>query len=243
MSSNNLPFEAYSGRRVRIVHTTKAAYKSLVGCEGVVESGSTGSLGVRLDNQINSASSKGLFWFRKHELKLIDETYLAERDMQKALDRPDEFDYIAKVVLLEDNTKKEYQFAMYVEDYVELHRYNNILEPDQMVVVPVKKDGVTRFVVGVVTDVYPVPDNMSSEHPYSEVIGVVNADRYTDKLRRIQKESELIEIRKALETQLTKLAEERRTSSHYEHVIATMYPDNAELRELLDKMKEIENNL
>lgn len=238
----NLPFDAYSGRRVRIVHTNKAAYAKLVGCEGIVESGGS-SLGVRIDGCTNTASSKGLFWFRRHEVKIVDDSYAAEMNMLRGVDRPQGFDYIADVVLLEDNSKKEYQFAMYLEDYIELHRSGSKVDPDQMVVVPVTKDGQTRIVVGVVKDVHPAPENMTSEHPYKEVIGVVFSDRYTEKLRRIQKEAELTQLRNQIESELHKLAEERRTASHYEHVIATMYPGNPVLSELVGKMKEIEQSM
>lgn len=237
----------YQGLRVMVVNVSKNAYRGLAGAEGTVEVANNGSLGVRLDNYTNVASSKGIFWFKKHEVKIIEAEYLLEEEIQKSMKEQQGYSFVAKVKLLEDQSASEYWFALYTSDYMNLKRTAGKVNPGQLVVVN-PRNYKTR-VLGELVDVICVEDpehpgtlNPAAKdiRPTAEVIGVVVMERFAATLRDIERQKEIATIRQELDRELDKLAKERRDSSHYAHVISTMYPGNETLMALLDRLKDLE---
>ena len=251
MSSNkHLASQEYQGRRVKVKHSDKYSYRGLIGAEGTVEVANNGSVGVRLDNYTNHASNKGIFWFKKTDLKIVDAEYLLEEEIQKSMYTSQDHSFIANVVLLNDDSQKEYSFAMYTDEYVllELDK-DGVVVPGQLVVVNPRN--YNRRVLGKIVSAHCVedPDHPGSVnpevrdiHPTAEVVGVVSMHRFNNKLLDMERKKQMIDVQQRLDQELEKLSKERRDSSHYEHVINTMYPGNETLISLLQKLQDLEGN-
>ena len=81
-------YEEYQNQRVKVTYTEKRKYReeNIVGRYGQVIKTTSGSIAVRIDGMCNTASSNGLYWFKRSELDL-SLIHISEPTRQAALSR------------------------------------------------------------------------------------------------------------------------------------------------------------
>lgn len=217
----------YLNKRVTIKHTDKVAYlkEKLIGKCGVIIRTSSDDFGVLIDGKTNKASSYGVYWFNKDEIKFIKNE---SEDIKM-----EGFNYVAIVKLVEDYHKKDYAFALYDEDM------GLITQKDTMVVVNAR--GKNNRILGVVQNVMSVEDFYSIDKNKgtqitAEVVGIVNMNGYiareNEKIRLAELEKKKAAIEKELEAEINK-----RKSVEYYEAMAEKYSDNPKLAELVAELK------
>ena len=219
-------------KRVEIKNSDKVIYikDKIIGKCGTVMMTSGSSIGVLVDGMKNSASSYGVYWFERNEIKIIKNE---SEDIKM-----EGFKNIAIVNLLEDYNKKNYAFALYDEDFDYLCHINR---PDALVVV--NANGKDNRLLGVVKDVLTVEDYYSIDANRgrkitAEVVGIVNMNGYIareeEKVRLAELEKKKAAIEKELEAEINK----RKSVEYYEEM-AKKYADNPKLAELVAELKNL----
>lgn len=230
---DNLRYEDYLGKRVKIQHTSTQSYlrkyPNFIGSCGLVVNSSSGAIGVRVDGMYNQASANGVFWLHKSDLKVMYDEM--ENTMLK------NYKYVAIVNLLNDHNKKDYGFALFESeaDYVFLTEEPTTQKEKCLVVVNPRNCGSREL--GYVKDIIPV-ENYKGSTPTAEVVGVVNLDEYW---KRVEEEKRQIEIKKQkakIEKELDAEINKRKTVEYYEKM-ASQYSDNPRLAELVAQLKEL----
>lgn len=230
---DNLRYEDYLGKRVKIQHTSTQSYlrkyPNFIGSCGLVVNSSSGAIGVRVDGMYNQASANGVFWLHKSDLKVMDDEM--ENTMLK------NYKYVAIVNLLNDHNKKDYGFALFESeaDYIFLTEEPTTQKEKCLVVVNTRNCGSREL--GYVKDIIPV-ENYKGSTPTAEVVGVVNLDEYWKRVevekRQIEIEKQKAKIEKELDAEINK----RKTVEYYEKM-ASQYSDNPRLAELVAQLKEL----
>lgn len=228
--------EKYMNKRVTIKYTNKLPYikEGVVGMCGVVTRTSSKDLGVLIDGKTNKASSYGIYWFNKDEVKIIKD----EKDESEDI-KMEGFKNIAIVNLLEDYNKKDYAFALYDEDIDVL----NSIQHNYPALVVVNASGKDNRILGIVKKIMRVEDYYSIDANRgrkitAEVVGFVNMDRYIareeEKVRLAELEKKKAAIEKELEAEINK-----RKSIEYYEAMAKEYADNPKLSELVAELKSL----
>ena len=232
--------EYVEGLRVRIVGSTKPSYKNLglLRREGTVKCVSSKQIGVVVDDCPNNSSRYGVFWFRRSELKIIDEKYVEQKEIRKMSNKvANDYRYVASVRLL--NNKAVYDFALFDEDYDMLEQDTDLsIIPGQLVVVnPVSS---TNTVLGEVVSVSE--RTADSTNCTAEVVGVVLMDRYRRKVEEARIQVAMETTRKEIDAELERLSKASRSSQYYSQFVS-MYPENEGLKKLVDSLKELEQSI
>ena len=171
----------YINNRVKICNSSKPTYLKigLINTFGTAVQIAGSDIGVRIDGLKNTASAKGLFWFKEDDLELLyDKNNISEGNEMK------NFKYVAVVRLLEDFNQKDYCFALYEEDY------SLITSENTMVVVNARNKN--RRILGIVKNIIPV-EEYNGANITAQVVAVVNEDNYN---ARIAEEERLKDIAK-----------------------------------------------
>lgn len=219
-------------KRVEIKYSNKVIYikDKIIGKRGIVTMTSGSSIGVLIDEMKNSASSHGVYWFERNEIKII-------KDESEEI-KMEGFKNIAIVNLLEDYNKKDYAFALYDEDFEALCHSNC---RDALAVV--NANGKDNRVLGVVKDVMTVEDYYSIDKNKgrkitAEVVGIVNMNGYIAREAEKVRLAELAKKRAAIEAELEKEINKRKSVEYYEEM-AKKYADNPKLAELVAELKNL----
>lgn len=219
--------EDFIGKYVRIMYTNKTTYmkEGVVGLCGKVDRVSSGSVGVLIDGVRNEASSYGVYWFKKEELKILEKE--SEELMMKG------YNEVAIVNLVEDYNKKDYGFALYDYESKQLVGKENAL----VVVNPCNKD---KRALAVVKEVVPVEEYVkTTRHAITaQVVGVVDMDGYTARVNEEIRLKELAEKKAAIERELEAEINKRKSVEYYEEM-AKKYADNPKLAELVAELKDL----
>ena len=225
--------EKYMNKRVKIKYTNKLHYvkDNVVGMCGVIARITSNDLGVLIDGKKNKASSYGVYWFHKDEVKIIKDNKIESEEIKM-----EGFKDVAIVNLLEDYNKKDYAFAIYEED---LELFNEHKLEDMLVVV--NANGKNNRLLGTVKDIVPIEDYYAVDKNRgiritAEVVGVVNMDghiaRENEKIRLEELAKKKAAIEKELEAEINK-----RKSIEYYEAMAKEYSDNPKLAELVAELK------
>ena len=222
----------YMDKRVKIKNSNKVIYikdKIIDKC-GTVIMTSGSSIGVLVDGMKNSASTYGVYWFDRNEIKII-------KDESEDI-KMEGYKNIAIVNLLEDYNKKDYAFALYDEDFEVLCHLNC---GDALAVV--NANGKDNRVLGIVKDVMTVTDYYAIDKNKgrkitAEVVGIVDMSGYiareAEKVRLAELEKKKAAIEKELEAEINK-----RKSIEYYEAMAKEYSDNPKLAELVAELKNL----
>lgn len=214
-----LDYDDYLDKRVEVIVADRIQkYHKLLYMKGTVTRVSSGNIGVTMDEEVNDASQYGVFWFKRHELRILE-----DEDMKG-------YNYVAIVNLLEDYNKKNYSFALFDED-------EKLIGGEGHLVV-VNTRGKDR-VLGTIKDIMPV--EMYNERPdrvtiTAQVIGVVNMDRYITHVEEEKRLKELAKKKLEIEKELEKEINKRKSVEYYE-AMAEKYSDNPKLAELVKELK------
>lgn len=230
---DNLRYEDYLGKRVKIQHTSTQSYlrkyPNFIGSCGLVVNSSSGAIGVRVDGMYNQASANGVFWLHKSDLKVIDEE--TGNNMLK------NYKYVAIVNLLNDYNKKDYGFALFETEANSIWLMNEQFNQEEKYLVVVNPRNCNSRELGYVKNIIPA-ENYKGSTPTAEVVGVVNLDEYW---KRVEEEKRQIEIEKQkakIEKELDAEINKRKTVEYYEKM-ASQYSDNPRLAELVAQLKEL----
>jgi len=207
-----LDYDDYLNKKVEIIHTSKQKYHKLLHMIGTVERISSEDIGVVLDGLRNEASSYGVFWFKKDELRIMED------DNMKG------YKNVAIVNFLEDYNKKDYAFALFDEEEKLITREN------QLVVVNARSKD--NRVLAVVKEIMPVEMYNEKIAITAQVVGVVNMDGYIARVEEEQRIKELEKKKLAIEKELEKEINKRKSVEYYE-AMAEKYSDNPKLAELV----------
>jgi len=228
-------YYAWTGKRVQIKSTNKRAYidQDIVGKFGTITKtrfGNGDTLGVLVDHKRNQASEYGVYWLSIRDLLFEDKINESEdTDMI-----PEGYTRVAKVHLLEDSTKKDYYFALYTGEFDTLALLSDD-EHDELVVVNPR--GANNRVLGRIVDIITVED-YTGKKPTAEVVGVVNMRFYNKREAEKQRLAELAEKKAAIEAELEKEINKRKSIEYYEEM-ASKYSDNPKLVELVAELKRV----
>ena len=213
-----LDYDDYLDKRVEIISANrKQKYHKLLHMIGTVTRTSSGEVGVAVDGIENEASQYGVFWFKRHELRIMEDTNM------------EGFKNVAIVNLLDDYNKKDYGFALYDN---ELGMIQTMDHYPAMVVVNAR--GKDNRILGIVKEIMPVEEY--GKGVTAQVVGVVNMDGY---IARVEEENRLKELAKkkaAIEKELEAEINKRKSVEYYEEM-AKKYSDNPKLAELVAELK------
>lgn len=141
------------------------------------------------------------------------------------------FNDVAIVNLVEDYYKKDYGFALYMDE----HTARNI-NPGKMVVV--NAGGKDRRVVGIVKELVPFA-SYKGKTITAQVIGVVNTDGFDAREAEEKRLAEIAKQRGKIEKELKAEIEKLQTAELYE-MMAARHPENTKLVELVAGLKALE---
>lgn len=141
------------------------------------------------------------------------------------------FNDVAIINLVEDYYKRDYAFALYMDEYTARN-----INPGKMVVV--NAGGKDKRVVGIVKELVPLA-LYTGKQITAQVIGMVNTDgfdaREAEEKRRIEIAKQRGKIEKELKAEIEKL----QTAELYE-MMAARHPENTKLVELVAGLKALE---
>lgn len=228
--SKSKDYDEYINKKVIIKHTHKTTYKreGVINKQGIVIRTSSGSVGVLVDGLKNKASSYGIYWFNKSDVKIIEDE---SEDINM-----EGFNNVAIVNLLDDYNKKDYAFALYDEENVLLC---DMAHYPAMVVVNAR--GKDNRVLGIVKEIMTVEQYFSADKNRgtkltAQVIGVVNMDGYTGRILEEKRLKELAEKKAAIEKELKAEVDKINNLELYEKM-AKEHPENPRLAELVAELK------
>ena len=219
--------ENYIGRHIRIKSSDKTTYKKIIGKRGIVTKQSSGFIGVTIDGCRNNASSYGVYWFEKDELKFLKDE---SEDIKMT-----GFQNVAIVNLVEDYNKKDYAFALFDEDFKTLVDINKDNQFPQFVIVNAR--GKNNRIIGIVKEVIPV-EFYNGAKITAEVVGVVNINNYIARENEKVRLEELAKKKAVIEKELEAEINKRKSIEYYE-AMAKEYSDNPKLAELVAELKNL----
>ena len=210
-----LDYDDYLDKRVEIILANrKQKYHKLLHMVGTVTRTSSGEVGVMVDGIKNEANQYGVFWFKRHELRIMEDKNMTG------------FERVAIVNLLDDYNKKDYGFALYEEDW-------KLLKDDGHLVV-VNARGKNNRILGTVKNIMSVEEY--GKNVTAQVVGVVNMNRYDAEIAEENRLAEIAkkkaEIEKALDAEIKK----RKDAEYYEEM-AKKYSDNPLIGQLVEELK------
>lgn len=225
----------YMNKRVKIKHSNKVIYikDRIIDKCGTVIITSGSSIGVLVDGMKNSASSYGVYWFDRSEIKII-------KDESEDI-KMEGFKNVAIVNLLEDYNKKDYAFALYDED---LKFFDGLFKNEvEDILVVVNANGKNNRVLGTVKNILPIEDYYAIDTNRgrkitAEVVGVVNMDGYIAREKEKVRLEELAKKKAAIEKELEAEINKRKSIEYYE-AMAKEYADNPKLAELVAELKNL----
>ena len=168
-----------SGKIAKIISTEKKSYQDIIGCIGTIIDGKHASISVEISGHCNERSLRGLYWFRRNQVGIInkmeDNTMVTLKGYEK----------IAVINHLTGrNTKKNCYFALYD---------NDIKVGDTVVATGASKGELLR-----VKEILPadIAIRRSGIKPTAEIIARVDIEAYE---RRIAERKKASDDMKALE--------------------------------------------
>ena len=212
--------DRFLNKRIEVKSSTIRKYRPVIGKFGLVIRISGSSLGVQIDDMTNKGSAYGVFWFKRNEIKIVDE-FDDKGDVVMT-----GYKNIAVVNLLEDYNKKDYYFAIYDE---ELNAMTG-----NLVVVNVR--GKDKRVLGMVKEIIPVENY--DKTVTAQVVAVVHEINYNNRVAEEERLQEIAKKKVAIEKELEEEIAKRKTLEFYEEM-AEKYSDNPRLAELVRELKEL----
>ena len=214
-----LDYDDYLDKRVEVIVTHRIQkYHKLLYMKGTVTRVSSSNIGVTMDEEINDASQYGVFLFKRHELRILE-----DEDMK-------DYKYVAIVNLLEDYNKKDYAFALFDEDEKLIGGSGHL--------VVVNARGKDNRVLATIKEIMPVEmyNERCDKAITAQVIGVVNMNRYIAHVEEENRLKELTKKKLEIEKELEKEINKRKSVEYYEEM-AEKYSDNPKLAELVKELK------
>lgn len=217
-------WDKYIHETVKIIDC-KPTYKkyNIIRLTGFVKTTNSGQLGVKINGRENSASQKGLYWFRPYEVELTNESE-ENKNMTG-------FNKVAIVNLLDDCYNKDYAFALYDGEYEQIKD-----NPEEDILVVVNSRGKDNRTLGKIKEIIPAIEHKDTVS--AQVVGVVNLHGYNSRVKDEERKKELAKKKAALERELEKEINKRKSVEYYEEM-AKKYSDNPKLAELVAELKSL----
>ena len=219
-------YEEYQNQRVKVTYTEKRKYReeNIVGRYGQVIKTTSGSIAVWIDGMCNTASSNGLYWFKRSELDIIRD----ESEDNKMTG----FSKVAIVNLVDDYNKKDYGFALYDEDINEIVKY----DANHPLYLIVNARGKDNRVLGILKEIKTVEEY--GKGVTAQVVGVVNMNAYNTRIDEENRQKEIAKQKASIEKELRSEIEKMNNIALYEKM-AKEHPENPRLAELVNALKEL----
>lgn len=209
----------YKDKKVVIVKADrkKCYNKTLHKVGTVISCENSGSeIGVLIDGMFNLSSSKGLFWYRKYEINLLDE-------YENRGDKKMEGNFkIAVVNLYDDSYQKDYGFALYDEASV----------GDLVVVNPR-----STKCLGVVKKILTQEEYGSGVT--KEVLSVVDMTDYNQRVIDREYLAKLEKEKKELQRELDKKIAKLKDLDFYERAAKELGERDPEITEMVNRLKKL----
>lgn len=211
-------------RKVKVISPGyKKSYKKLVGLYGIVERGSSSSVGVKIDGIINESSSYGLFWFKPNELEIMED------------EKMEGFKNIAIVNLLDDYTKKDYAFALYDSELEYMGDCQMSCIGSMVIVNPRGKD---NRVLGIIKEIIPT-EEYSGKSVTAQVVGVVNMNGYNTRIAEEKRQEEIKKQRGKIEKEFKERLDKLKDAEYYARMAKEYADRDPELAKLVEKLNEL----
>ena len=172
----------------------------------------------------NTASSNGLYWFKRSELDIIRD----ESEDNKMTG----FSKVAIVNLVDDYNKKDYGFALYDEDINEIVKY----DANHPLYLIVNARGKDNRVLGILKEIKTVEEY--GKGVTAQVVGVVNMNAYNARIDEENRQKEIAKQKASIEKELKSEIEKMNNIALYEKM-AKEHPENPRLAELVNALKEL----
>ena len=219
----------FNGKRVKVLFSPKDHYKKYIGMFGDVVRISGSHIGVKIDNEINTGSHYGIFWFESNELKI------ATKEMEEEYMKLDGYDWVADVAVW-DFKNKVYSYALFDKDKEVL---NNLSYFDGMPQVVMVEDKNKAKYFGDLIDI-KLRHEVDNDIPITaQVIGVVNMDRYNKEKYDAKCKEEMQKRAKQIRKELDAALERQKTMEFYKRFAA----DNPEFANLVSELEKIEGEI
>lgn len=211
-----LDYDDYLDKRVEVIVADRIQkYHKLLYMKGTVTRVSSSNIGVTMDEETNDASQYGVFWFKRHELRILEDNNMKD------------YKNVVIVNLLEDGYKRDYAFALYDTEEVLIKGVG------QLVVVNTR--GKDNRVLGTIKEIMPV-EMYNGVTITAQVVGVVNMDGYIARVEEAERIKELAKKKLEIEKELEKEINKRKSVEYYEEM-AKKYSDNPNLMKLVEELK------
>lgn len=220
-------YSRFKGKNVIIKRTDKPVYErqGVVGMSGIVERISGSTIGVKIDNLENSASTYGVFWFTVNQIRIKgkEETIM------------ENFNNVA-IVQFPGNPKK-YGFAIYDEELELLEKYNST----EVIV----KSSLTGYdTLALLFEITTRKEFESRRENKgvkitAEVIGVVDKRSYDKRVAERERLEEITKRTAEIKRKLDEEIERRKTLEFYEKIVQE-YSNDTELAELVKELKKLD---
>lgn len=169
--------------------------------------------------------------FRLENIKL----YTGEKGETKMALLPG-FKRIAIVNLFEDSSKKDYQFALYDDEYSLLVNENGEIKENVQVAVETRTK--CYPVLGKLKEIKEIKMGDSTAHITAQVMGIVDLNNYESRKAELKRQAEIAQKKAAIEEELNKEILKRKSLEYYAKM-AEEYSDNPKLQELVSALKEL----
>lgn len=220
-------YSRFKGKNVIIKRTDKPVYErqGIVGMSGIVERISGSTIGVKIDNLENSASTYGVFWFTVNQIRIKgkEETIM------------ENFNNVAIVQF--PGSPKKYGFAIYDEELELLEKYNST----EVIV----KSSLTGYdTLALLFEITTRKEFESRRENKdikitAEVIGVVDKRSYDKRVAERERLEEITKRTAEIKRKLDEEIERRKTLEFYEKIVQE-YSDDTELTELVKELKKLD---
>jgi len=220
-------YSRFKGKNVIIKRTDKPAYErqGVVGMSGTVVRISDSTIGVKIDNLENSASTYGVFWFTVNQIRIKgkEETIM------------ENFNNVA-IVQFPGNPKK-YGFAIYDKELELLEEYNTT----EVIV----KSMLTGY--DTLAQLFEITTRKEFESRRenkgikitAEVVGVVDKRSYDKRVAERERLEEITKRTAEIKRKLDEEIERRKTLEFYEKIVQE-YSDDTELAGLVKELKKLD---
>lgn len=169
--------------------------------------------------------------FRLENIKL----YTGEKGEKKMGLLP-EFKKIAIVNLFEDSNKKDYQFALYDDEYALLVDANGELKKNLCVAVETRTKSYP--VLGNLKEIKEIQTGDVVTHITAQIVGVLDLSNYEGRKIELKRRNEIAQKKAAIEEEINKEILKRKSLEYYVKM-ANEYSDNPKLQELVSALKDL----
>lgn len=227
----------------KVLSTRKGtkAYSKTIGEIGEIVVDGVSFITMRFEYITNPHSNRGLFYYKKNEIEIIDENSImkSEEEEDMVVNGMEGFNKVAVCTLLEDLYSKEFSFALFDEEYDSLVDENGVLKTNNLVVVNARgKHNRQLAVVKRIMNVNEV-DMVTT----AQVVGIVDMNRYIKSEEEAKKKAENEKKKKEIQLSIKAKIDKIKDEEWYERMAKEYSSKDPELGELLSQLQSLQTEV